>query len=106
MNTGTNTALAINTSIDKIAMAATLELPSFLLDAFLLDLGTVTLGSNVEFEVLLSALVVVSGLPFSVVVSSRNVVVLVTVELYIFDDSSVGTVLLVIADGFKVVSIT
>ena len=106
MNTGTNTALAINTSIDKIAMAATLELLSFLLDAFLLDLGTVTLGSNVEFEVLSSALVVVSGLPFSVVVSSRNVVVLVTVELYIFDDSSVGTVLLVIADGFKVVSIT
>ena len=106
MNTGTKTALAINTSIDKIATAATVELLSFLLDAFLFDLGNVTLGSTVEFEVLSSALLVVSGLTFSVVVSSRNVLVLVTAELYIFDDFNVEAVLFGKIDGFKAISIT
>lgn len=106
MNTGTNAALDINTSIDKTAMVAMLELLSFLLDTLLFDRGKVTLGSSVEFEVLSGPLAVVSSLTFSVVESSRNVVVLVTVELYIFDDFNVCTVLLGIADGFKAISIT
>ena len=106
MNTGTNAALDINTSIDKTAMVATLELLSFLLDTLLFDRVKVTLGSSVEFEVLSGPLAVVSSLTFSVVESSRNVVVLVTVELYIFDDFNVCTVLLGIADGFKAISIT
>lgn len=106
MNTGINSALDINTSIDKTAMAATLELLSFFLDAFLFDRGKVTLGSSVKFEVFSGPLAVISSLTFSVVKSSRNVVVLVTVELYIFDDFNVCTVVLGIADGFKAISIT